>query len=512
MELSEEEHAAETAVDDHDNDIYNDDEHSPGHGSEYDPDKIDFNDPTLERFPSNREEIIDAVRKLEGGLNEDRSDVEGLVPPSPIVGPSGPQNHDTVGDILVSSPVVLPAMGRGSRLLGLPGRTSMGSVSSDRLSLSAASLGSISEAEEEAAIDDEDEAPVPVIMTPKPGLRSSNDNAKSPTSDGDGGIVMVKSTHAKARGGSPVNDTAVQEQSADRTLSEAAEANPIESTSGASSPAAEHSTKLEEMSDNSGSKTPSIPAPESAKDKKKRRNDKYQKRGGKHDERGHERRSPSARADRSQRSEVANAWAAAVQQKDVETNKELMAHRKTQDEALRAQGLGVEDVQSPIKDTWRPTNLDEEGKRKNEKIQVAHHAPGKSVGQDAPAEGEGAASASGPPTAEHTSPCFVAQTAQEMKTPLAVSETGESRGTSQSSAADDTAAKAAQSSGVDTGANSQVKKRTTGRERSATPASIDIPGIQTAKNKGWVRSFFKMVFVDFLGSIFRRLFGNKRET
>jgi len=32
-----------------------------------DQDDIDVNDPTLERFPSNREDIIDTVRKLETG-------------------------------------------------------------------------------------------------------------------------------------------------------------------------------------------------------------------------------------------------------------------------------------------------------------------------------------------------------------------------------------------------------------------------------------------------------------
>lgn len=43
----------------------------------------DFDDPTLEKFPSTRDEIISTVRNVETGLNEDRTSVYG-VPPSPL--------------------------------------------------------------------------------------------------------------------------------------------------------------------------------------------------------------------------------------------------------------------------------------------------------------------------------------------------------------------------------------------------------------------------------------------
>lgn len=46
----------------------------------------DFDDPTLEKFPSTKEEIISAVRKVETGLNEDHTSVSG-VPPSPMFHP-----------------------------------------------------------------------------------------------------------------------------------------------------------------------------------------------------------------------------------------------------------------------------------------------------------------------------------------------------------------------------------------------------------------------------------------
>lgn len=164
------------------------DEHDDdrGPGSDYDPDEYDLNDPTLERFPSNRDDIIDAVRKLEGGLNEDHADVEGLVPPSPIMGSSGPQNHDLLGDFLVASPVVSsPIMSRGPRRLGVR-RSPHGSVSS----ASGVSLHSISEAEEGGHVDEEDISPT--VSKPSPIRASAGGATKTPTSDEDEGIVMKK--------------------------------------------------------------------------------------------------------------------------------------------------------------------------------------------------------------------------------------------------------------------------------------------------------------------------------
>lgn len=204
-----------------------DDEH---HGGEYEDDRrpstvydddedIDLNDPTLVRFPSNRDEIIDTVRKLEGGLNEDHADVEGLIPASPIVGPSGAQNHDLTGDFFVSSPsmsspVMTRGSGSGSRLLSLP-RPSMGSISSDRLS--ALSLGAISEAEE--AGDEYGAHQPPVLSTPKPRSRPSTDDVKSPTSDDDEGIAMKTGNHKndKSRDVSSDDNTPVRTPGGDRT-------------------------------------------------------------------------------------------------------------------------------------------------------------------------------------------------------------------------------------------------------------------------------------------------------
>ncbi|KAK0711123.1 hypothetical protein B0H67DRAFT_555155 [Lasiosphaeris hirsuta] len=97
--------------------MYNDDEDSRAndfHDSDHseirvaeddvDPDKIDVNDPTLEPFPSNREEIINTVRKLETGLGEDQASFEGT-PLSPVVGLHRRGTEDFTGDFLLASPI-----------------------------------------------------------------------------------------------------------------------------------------------------------------------------------------------------------------------------------------------------------------------------------------------------------------------------------------------------------------------------------------------------------------------
>ncbi|EFX00305.1 hypothetical protein CMQ_7307 [Grosmannia clavigera kw1407] len=60
---------------------------------------FDPNDPTLERFPSNRDEILEKVRTIETGLNEDRTSFDGI-PLSPVVGPGRRHSNEPVVDML----------------------------------------------------------------------------------------------------------------------------------------------------------------------------------------------------------------------------------------------------------------------------------------------------------------------------------------------------------------------------------------------------------------------------
>lgn len=99
----------------------------------------DFEDPTLERFPSNKDEIISAVRKVETGLNVDQTSVEG-VPPSPLFKPGNSSVADISSD---RSEPSSPTSARGQQNLSLPPLLPQQSLS--ERSLSATSLHSIAE-------------------------------------------------------------------------------------------------------------------------------------------------------------------------------------------------------------------------------------------------------------------------------------------------------------------------------------------------------------------------------
>ncbi|KAH8894807.1 hypothetical protein GQ53DRAFT_63173 [Thozetella sp. PMI_491] len=148
-------------------------------GVEYDVDKVDLNDPTLEQFPSSRADIYSTVRKIETGLGEDHSVFEG-VPPSPIVGSSRRGTDDILGDYYAASPVATsPVITRNHDRLRVS-RSAHGSNSS-------LSLQSISEGDEPEPADDEDGSPQ--------GLRPNLGKPKlkpliTPDSDEDEGVAM----------------------------------------------------------------------------------------------------------------------------------------------------------------------------------------------------------------------------------------------------------------------------------------------------------------------------------
>ena len=105
---------------------------------EYPLDDVDINDPTIEKFPSDRGSVIDTLRKIQSSLGEDKVQVDNA-PPSPRnVGWTA--SVDFAGDAQRSSGSLSPASPKTSR-----GR------SEDRLSRSsfgpksAASLGPIAE-------------------------------------------------------------------------------------------------------------------------------------------------------------------------------------------------------------------------------------------------------------------------------------------------------------------------------------------------------------------------------
>ncbi|KAK3906329.1 hypothetical protein C8A05DRAFT_11915 [Staphylotrichum tortipilum] len=139
--------------------------------------EIDLNDPTLERFPSNREDIMDAVRKLETGLQADQAYFEGP-PHSPVVMSTRRGTEDITGDFLLAAPQ--PQSPNSHRISRRSPQSSVGSIVP-------VSLQSISEAEEPAAEDELSFLPAVVFSNP---LKPKPKHLKLPTSDEDEGIAL----------------------------------------------------------------------------------------------------------------------------------------------------------------------------------------------------------------------------------------------------------------------------------------------------------------------------------
>ncbi|KAK4242604.1 hypothetical protein C8A03DRAFT_29199 [Achaetomium macrosporum] len=145
--------------------------------ADIDPDEVDLNDPTLERFPSNREEIIDTVRKLETGLEVDEASFDGS-PPSPVINPSRRGTEDITGNFLIAPPQApSPSARRSSKKSP---RESFGSCSGK------VSLHSISEAEEPVA----EEGPLrPAVVFSNP-LKARPEDLKLPAGNEDEGVAF----------------------------------------------------------------------------------------------------------------------------------------------------------------------------------------------------------------------------------------------------------------------------------------------------------------------------------
>ncbi|KAM0286297.1 hypothetical protein ACHAQH_001028 [Verticillium albo-atrum] len=158
---------------------------------DYDVDKYDLNDPTLERWPSDRNAIMDAVRRVESSRDEDQTYTLGS-PISPIISSPRGSNIDDEVDL---SPAPSPT---NAQKLGVPNRKqSHGSMASNR---SLASLASIVE-EDNRRIDgeeDDEEAiedlrPSPVVRMPSPAIKVTPDIHGCPASDEDEGVVLKSS-------------------------------------------------------------------------------------------------------------------------------------------------------------------------------------------------------------------------------------------------------------------------------------------------------------------------------
>ncbi|KAI5465759.1 hypothetical protein BGZ63DRAFT_420306 [Mariannaea sp. PMI_226] len=144
---------------------------------DHDETHIDTNDPTLEKFPSERGSILDALRTIQTHLNEDQAQLKDI-PASPRVVSGGRHSSiDSSEDLSLSPVAISPCTTRR--------REQRQSHSSFRRSRSAVSLGSIAEEDtrhEDAKPDDADRGDIsprqlspetapykaPIIINPNP--------------------------------------------------------------------------------------------------------------------------------------------------------------------------------------------------------------------------------------------------------------------------------------------------------------------------------------------------------
>lgn len=161
------------------------------HGSvDYEIDKYDLNDPTLERWPSDRTSIFDAVRKVETGRNEDLTNFLGS-PISPVIGSRRASFVDE--EAILSSGGSSPVL---NKKLDVPRKKSHGSIVSHR---SLTSLASIVEEEGKDRKEGGDQSrPPPVIQGPGLGINTASAPFKTPTSDEDEGVVLLQSSKSKS--------------------------------------------------------------------------------------------------------------------------------------------------------------------------------------------------------------------------------------------------------------------------------------------------------------------------
>ncbi|KAM0334280.1 hypothetical protein ACHAQA_001302 [Verticillium albo-atrum] len=156
---------------------------------DYDVDKYDLNDPTIERWPSDRNAIMEAVRRVESSRDEDQTYTIGS-PISPIVSSHRASNIEEEIDLSTES-----SSPNTTKKLGVPTRKqSHGSMASNR---SLASLASIVEEDGRRIEEEEDDEeaiedlrPSPVVRMPSPAIKVTPDVLGSPTSDEDEGVVL----------------------------------------------------------------------------------------------------------------------------------------------------------------------------------------------------------------------------------------------------------------------------------------------------------------------------------
>ena len=163
---------------------------------EYDTTTVDIDDPTLEKFPSDRTSIMGALRYIQTHLDEDQTHLNGI-PSSPRPLSSRRESIESSDDMSLSPMPISPTSTRR--------RESRQSHSSFGRARSPVSLGAIAEepkppteeakpsAEEPKTSAEEPIKQAPTISLPNPNSKTAHAGAKMPQSEEDEAVVMKHS-------------------------------------------------------------------------------------------------------------------------------------------------------------------------------------------------------------------------------------------------------------------------------------------------------------------------------
>ncbi|KAL1844057.1 hypothetical protein VTJ49DRAFT_5808 [Mycothermus thermophilus] len=148
-----------------------------------DPGQVDVNDPTLEPFPSNFDDIVDAVNELESDLPADQAEFDGNQP-SPVINPSRRATVDITGDFELTAPPTSSAAPTQDTSTVKSARGSTGSASGEY------SLHVISETEEAVVEEEEEEPSFRPIVFSNP-IKPEPEQTSVLTRDEDEGVALV---------------------------------------------------------------------------------------------------------------------------------------------------------------------------------------------------------------------------------------------------------------------------------------------------------------------------------
>ncbi|KAF4984026.1 hypothetical protein FZEAL_684 [Fusarium zealandicum] len=153
--------------------------HAKTRSNKSDTTDVDVNDPTLEKFPSDRGSILDALRTIQTHLGEDHTHLDDI-PTSPRVVSARRTSLDSADELSLSPAPLSPTTTRR--------RESRLSHSSFGRSRSAVSLGPIAE-EPKSAAGKKPQSPH-IVSLPNPNGEKVDAGVKSPPSEEDEAVVM----------------------------------------------------------------------------------------------------------------------------------------------------------------------------------------------------------------------------------------------------------------------------------------------------------------------------------